>query len=98
MSQEAFHPKFCPPVHEVRIGLVRAAIWANRGKDATRYVVTFERRYRHGEEWNTATSFGPEDLLTLAKVADEAHSWITRQGPAKRGGVSPPERRLPKVG
>ena len=41
--------------------------------------VTFERSYKDGEEWRTTNSFGRDDLLKLAKLADEAHSWITRQ-------------------
>ena len=42
-----------------------------------RYQVTFDRRYRQGEEWESASSFGKEDLLVLGKIANEAHSWIT---------------------
>jgi hypothetical protein len=68
--------KNAPPVHEVRIGLIKAAIWANQTEDGIRHNVTFERSYRDGEDWKTTTSFGRDDLLALAKVADLAHSWI----------------------
>jgi len=43
----------------------------------TRYSVTFSRIYRDAEgQWKTTQSFGLNDLLVLAKVADQAHSWI----------------------
>ena len=30
--------------------------------------------------WKESTSFGRDDLLLLAKVADKAHTWIHEQG------------------
>ena len=43
----------------------------------TRYSVTFSRIYRDAEgQWKTTQSFGRNDLLVLAKVADRAHSRI----------------------
>ena len=39
--------------------------------------VTFSRIYRDAEgQWKTTQSFGRNDLLVLAKVADQAHSRI----------------------
>jgi hypothetical protein len=64
------------PVHEVRIGLVKAAIWKNDGSNGSWRGVTFERVYRDGDEWKSSGSFGRDDLLVLAKVADQAHSWV----------------------
>ena len=77
MFKLATEAKPIRPAHEVRIGLIKAAIWANDQGDAVRYNVTFERRYKDGEDWKSSASFGRDDLLKLAKVADEAHSWIT---------------------
>lgn len=45
------------PVHEVRLGVVKAAIWANDTKVGVRYGVTFQRLYKDGEEWKTTDSF-----------------------------------------
>lgn len=67
------------PAHEVRLGAVKAAIWKNDTQSGVRYNVTFGRLYRDGDEWKTTDSFGRDDLLTLAKVADQAHSWIHAQ-------------------
>lgn len=68
------------PVHEVRLGMVKAAIWRNDTETGVRYNVTFARLYRDGEEWKSTDSFGRDDLLMLAKVADMAHSWIYEVG------------------
>jgi hypothetical protein len=65
-----------PPVMEVRFGNIRAAIWKNGGGTGPWYNVTFTRCYREGTEYKTGASFGRDDLLTLAKVADLAHSEI----------------------
>ena len=60
-----------------RLRNVRAAVWANRNDGGTYYTVTFSRSYRDQEgNWHTTESFGRDDLLLLAKVADVAHTWI----------------------
>ncbi len=65
------------PIETVRIGTVKAAIWPNKAGERTRYNVTFSKRYRDAEgQWKTTHSFGRNDLLVLAKVADQAHSRI----------------------
>ena len=65
------------PTATVRIGAVKAAIWQNDVAGKTRYSVTFSRIYRDAEgQWKTTQSFGRNDLLVLAKVADQAHSRI----------------------
>ena len=64
------------PVSEVRIGRVKAAIWPNGTEGRTRHNVTFSRLYKDGEEWKSTQSFSRNDLLLLAKVADQAHSRI----------------------
>ena len=64
------------PVAEVRIGHVKAAIWQNETEGRKRHNVTFSRLYRDGEKWKSTQSFGRNDLLVLAKVADQAHSRI----------------------
>ena len=64
------------PVAEIRIGRVKAAIWPNETEGRTRHTVTFSRLYKDGEQWKTTQSFGSNDLLVLAKVADRAHLRI----------------------
>jgi hypothetical protein len=67
------------PVHEIRIGAVKAAIWANEGPNGVWHAVTFARLVKLGEEWKSVPSFQRGDLLPLAKVADQAHTWILTQ-------------------
>ena len=65
------------PTATVRIGAVKAAIWENQAGERTRCNVTFSKSYRDAEgQWKTTHSFGRNDLLVLAKVADQAHSRI----------------------
>jgi hypothetical protein len=68
------------PVHEVRMGRIRAAVWENETQNGTRHNVSFSRLYKDGEEWKDSSSFGRDDLPLLGKVADLAHTWIFEQG------------------
>jgi hypothetical protein len=68
------------PVHEVRLGRIRAAIWRNETDSGVRHNVTFSRLYKEGDSWKNSTSFGREDLPLVAKVADLAHTWIYSEG------------------
>lgn len=67
--------------HEIRIGRIKAVIWANETSAGLRHNVQLQRIYRPegSEEWQTSDSFGRDDLLVVAKVADLAHSWIHEQ-------------------
>ena len=67
------------PVHDIRIGAVKAAIWANTHDNVTRHNVTLSRLYKDGEEWKSSDSFGRDNLPLLCKVADQAHTWIFAQ-------------------
>jgi hypothetical protein len=74
------------PVHEVRIGSIKAAVWANEGAQGVFYNVTLSRVYKDRQGgWQTASTFGRDDLLVVAKVADLAHTWICEesQGPGQ---------------
>jgi hypothetical protein len=62
------------------LGRIKAAIWSNSTDNGVRHNVTFSRLYRDGEEWKDSDSFGRDDLLILAKVADLANTWIFEQG------------------
>lgn len=69
------------PVHEVRIGRIRAAIWENDTQNGTRHNVTISRLYKDGDAWKDSASFGRDDLPLVAKVSDLAHSWIFGMAP-----------------
>jgi hypothetical protein len=64
------------PVHEIRLGRMLAAVWQNETEAGPRRSVTFTRLYKDGEQWKDSASFGREDLLLLAKLADAVHTWL----------------------
>ena len=68
------------PANELRIGNIKAAVWRNETEGSVRFNVTFSRSYRDAEHWRTSDSFGRDDLLVVAKLADQAHTWICTQG------------------
>lgn len=97
-SAPANQPARTPPAHEVRLGAIRAVIWANETENGTRYNVTFERSYRDGETWKSSSSFSRDDLLVVAKAADQAHTWILsqrRERPEESGTPESKPRRKP---
>lgn len=65
------------PVHEVRLGRIRAAVWLNETEAGPRYNVQITRLYKDKhDKWQDSASFGREDLPLVAKVADLAMVWI----------------------
>jgi hypothetical protein len=64
------------PIHELRLGRIKASIWENQTENGSRHNVTFARLYKADGDWQSTSSFGRDDLLLLRKVADVAHSWI----------------------
>lgn len=68
------------PIHSVRVGYIKASIWHNSTKAGDRHNVTVTRLYRDGDLWRESTHFGRDDLLLLAKVVDQAHTWIVQNG------------------
>jgi hypothetical protein len=68
-----------PPVAKLRLGLINASIWERTTENGKFHSVTFERRYRDaGGQWHSTHSYDASDLLTLSKLADQAHTEITR--------------------
>lgn len=67
------------PMHEIRLGAIKSAVWQNKTESGVRYNATFSRLYKDGDKWASADSFGRDDLLVLAKVADQTYSWICAQ-------------------
>jgi hypothetical protein len=74
------------PVHEVRLGKIRASVWGNRTNGATWYTVTLSRLYRGKDgKWQQAESFGPEDMPVIAAIAAELTRWYLTQAEASEG-------------
>ena len=67
------------PAAELRIGTVKATVLENEVGGITHHNVVFLRIYCDGDRWKTTHSFGFKNLLTLAKVADQAHTLIAER-------------------
>jgi len=67
------------PVHEIRMGNIKAAIWKNETDNGAQFNATFRRLYKKDDEWKSSDSFGRDDLLLLAKIVNQTHSWIFNQ-------------------
>ena len=74
------------PAAELRIGAVKATVWENEVGGITRHNVTFSRIYRDEDQWKTTHSYGFKNLLTLAKLADQAHTLIAEAAPSASDG------------
>ena len=83
------------PIHEVRIGAIKAAVWRNDTEVGIRHNVTFSRLYKDGEKWKSTDSFGRDDLLLVSKVADQAHSYIHQQEQEESGNKQQPAETPP---
>ena len=69
------------PVHEIRIGSIKATIWANDANGKVIHNVTFSRSYRAGEDWKKTSSFSRSHLDKLAEAIAEADRWIAEAEP-----------------
>ena len=67
------------PVHEIRLGSVRASIWEEETSEGLKHRVSVVRLYKDGSEWTRSTFFERDDLPLVAEVVDMAHLWIFEQ-------------------
>jgi len=77
-------PANAKPANKFRDGGLTVTIWKNDSEKEPWYSVNATRRYKQGEEWKESDSFGFDDLLPLAKLLDQAHTWILTQQQAER--------------
>ena len=69
------------PIHQVRLGAIKAAIWQNRSDKTVEswFTVTVTRSYRDQEQIKDTTSFRRDDLPIVAKAVEMAYAWIWEQ-------------------
>eukprot|EP00456_Euglypha_rotunda_P076451 TRINITY_DN7157_c1_g1_i3.p1 TRINITY_DN7157_c1_g1~~TRINITY_DN7157_c1_g1_i3.p1 ORF type:complete len:100 (-),score=20.30 TRINITY_DN7157_c1_g1_i3:37-336(-) len=67
------------PAHKIRIGVLQVTIWRNHGERGNWYSVIPSRGYKQEDAWKETDSLGFDDLLTMAKLFDLAHTWIMHQ-------------------
>ena len=76
------------PAHKIRNRDIAVTTWKNSKDKRSWYSVTPMRRYKRGDQWKETDRFDFEDLLPLAKLLDEAHSWILAAEQAERQAAS----------
>lgn len=65
------------PVHTVRVGAIKVAVWKNSTQNGPMYNSTLVRSYRNQQgEWAESGSLSRDDLLVAAKALDLAHTFI----------------------
>ena len=68
------------PAQTIRYGRLKVTIWKQESENGPWYTVVPSRTYKdQSGNWQSSASFGRDDLLLLAKLADQAQSWIWRQ-------------------
>ncbi len=81
------------PIHEIRMGTTKAVIWCNavQGGDQVRHNAVLQRLYKKDGEkdWKTSDSFGRDDLLVVARVAQKAADWIYEQSKNQTSAEAP---------
>jgi hypothetical protein len=64
------------PIHELRIGLIKARIWKKHTRSGVRHTVSVVRLFKNGDVWKESTRFGRDDLPMLRLVLDRAYGWL----------------------
>lgn len=72
------------PIHEIRLGAIKAAIWEQQTEHGARYSVTLCRLYKDGTLWKRTGSFARDDLLVVARVSELAFGWVHARNETER--------------
>jgi len=68
------------PAHKLRRGVLQVTIWRNHGENGTWYSVVPSRAYKTGDDaWKETDSLNADDLLSMAKLLEQADGWIVQQ-------------------
>ena len=100
MSRQQQLPNANKPVHAVRHRNLKASIWVNQTDKGPMYNVTVTRSYREADEWHDSTSFGYDDLMNVAKLMYDCHTFISvqraKEAAERQQPSQPPERQPPR--
>ncbi|MBI4139428.1 hypothetical protein HY483_00525 [Candidatus Woesearchaeota archaeon] len=64
------------PVRKFRAGLIHATVWNNSNVKGEFKTVTFEKRYKKGDEWKSTNSLGVNDLAKAIVVLTRAFDFV----------------------
>jgi hypothetical protein len=70
------------PIHEIRIGKIKAVIWQNHTESGLRHNVQLRRIFKRDDaaQWESSDSLGRDDCLVGAEVLRLAALWIYEHG------------------
>lgn len=95
-NRNAPAPALAAPIKTLRLGRIKAAIWENGADERAFCNVTFSRTYMDEEKrFRDSDSFGRDDLLLLAKLADNAHTFICERLAASKAEEHADQPRRP---
>jgi hypothetical protein len=77
------------PAQSFRYGAIKCVIWKNEGRNGSFYNTVITRSYKEGDDWKDSSSFGQEDLPTVAKAALDAHTYVQEQLAKDRDAGTP---------
>ena len=71
------------PIHKISVGGIQVAIWSNEGKEGTIYnSVSFDKRYKQGEEWKSTNSLKANDIPKAILALQKAYEYLALKEPA----------------
>jgi len=78
------------PIHEIAPEPTWATIWEHIHVGQDRCFGVAVRAYKRDGPWEKTSSLGPDDLLVLAEVLDQAHTWIAARRSNRQKLNNPP--------
>jgi len=84
------------PAMTFRYGAIKCTIWKNRTRAGPMYNTIVTRSYKDGDNWKESSSFGVEDLPTVAKAFLDAHTWAQEQKAGEREEAKRSESQQPR--
>jgi hypothetical protein len=68
------------PAHKIRFANLQVTIWRNTSEKGPWYSAVPSRSYKNGDDtWKESDSLNAEDLPIMARLMDQAFSWIVKQ-------------------
>ena len=65
------------PIHEVKVGALKATFWKNQTKNGDMLTVSFARLYKdRDDKWATSGSYTKEDLGTLVALISQSVNFL----------------------
>ena len=65
------------PLHQIRIGAIRASIWEQQSGNTSFFTVSYSRSYRDRQgQWHSGHSYTEQYLSAIRDCTLEARKWM----------------------